>query len=145
MILAETKKTNGSDNSLKWQKGQVYFALLFFLVAIGIVIFIFTQIRRPESGPVSASLKSAITTAKTEEIASLKEKEGITIEGDLDVVNLYFGDFYTIKYDNIDKQFVIVVDDPSREAEARQKVAEWFTSKGVDDINSISIYWHIKP
>lgn len=133
---------------MKGQRGQ-FSLILLVIVAIGLVIFVFTLLRPKGggqvTGPIPVALESYVATAETGEIASLKEKEGITIEGDLDIVNLAFGDFYTIQYSNVDKQFVVTVDDPSREAEARQKVAEWFASKGVNDISKVSIYWHIKP
>ena len=147
MIYIEPKQKKGGIGSMKGQRGQIYLIFL-VLLAIGLVVFVLTQIRLKGGGEIAGTLPAALenfkATAETEEKTSLKEKEGITIEGDLDIVHLADGGFYTIEYNSIDKRYTVVIDDPSREAEARQKAADWFASKGVSDINKVPIDWFIK-
>lgn len=130
-------------------KGQLGSLVALVVVAIGVAMFMFTQIMVPSRvGGLPDSLSREVATVQEEEKQSLEDQLGIDIKGDLDVVHLAFGDAsipFTLVYNNKGKEFVVIVPDPAKEDEVRETVVKWFADRGVTDLDVLNIRWHIKP
>lgn len=130
---------------MKGQAGLSVFLIV--VIAIGAVMLVLTQIRAPSGGGVLPDpLAQEISSIQENEKRSLKERLGINIEGDLDIVHLAFGNPstpFTLVYNKYE-EFIVTVPDPTKETAVRETVAKWFADRGID-LDEVNIKWHIKP